>query len=110
MNYVANYALLRCKIFGGGGVKKWTDIMSYDRGDATHGDVRTWQQLRQPDPKNKLLAAFLSLHLEAAGWTRGDQSPRISTIQYLVRQQTNPVTLAASRNHYTVTCFLSNLI
>ena len=93
-----------------GGVNKWTDIMSYDRGDATHGDVRTWQQVRQPDPKNKLLAAFLSLHPEAAGWTRGDQSPRISTIQYLVRQQTNPVTLAASRNHYTVTCFLSNLI
>ena len=73
-------------------------------------DVQTWQQLRQPDPKNALLAAFLSLHPEAAGWTRGDQSPRISTIQYLLRQQTNPVTLAASRNLYTVTCFLSNLI
>ena len=55
-------------------------------------------------------AAFLSLHPEAAGWTRGDQSARISTIQYLLRQQTNPVTLAASRNLYTVTCFLSNLI
>ena len=51
-------------------------------------DLRTWQQLRQPDPKNKLLAAFLSLHPEAAGWTRGDQSARISTIQYLLRQQT----------------------
>ena len=51
-------------------------------------DVQTWQQLRQPDPKNALLAAFLSLHPEAAGWTRGDQSARISTIQYLLRQQT----------------------